>query len=106
MSRFPVCMFVLTIGMTTLRHLMRSVVGGVNHSSDKEQTLCDLMVDEEEEGPVDGESRRKAAEGLCGGLWQGSSLIHLNGSPLQDLGAQKRWLPHLLSAKGYMGLVT
>lgn len=64
---------------------MRLVFGWVNHSSDKEQTLGDLVIDEEEEGPVDGEAGRKAGEGLSGGLWQGSALIHLDGSLLHNL---------------------
>ena len=47
---------------------MRLVFGGVDHSSDLEQVLGGLVVDQEQEGSVNGESGGQVGgEGVSGG---------------------------------------
>lgn len=70
------------------------LLGGVDHTAHVQEAAAPLLVDEEEEGPVDGESRRKAGEDAGSASIRAAALVHADHRFLEHLETGNSWHQH------------
>ena len=63
----------------------RSLLGGVHHPSHQEDAAGHLMVNEEEEGSIDGEARRRAGQHIHSSAWGAACFVRGDGYLMHNL---------------------